>query len=47
MADPKWLFEILPSLSILMKFSDGAVFRSLITNLVFVFPKKEMADPKW
>jgi hypothetical protein len=47
MADPKRLFKILPSLSILMKFGDGAVFRSLITNLVFVFPKKEMADPKW
>jgi hypothetical protein len=32
---------------ILMKFSNGAVFRSLITNLVLVFPKKNMADPKW
>jgi hypothetical protein len=25
MADPKWRFEILPSLLILMKFSNGAV----------------------
>jgi hypothetical protein len=41
MADPKWRFEILPSLSILMKFSNGAVFRSLSTNLVLVFPKKK------
>jgi hypothetical protein len=41
MADPKWRFEILPSLSIFMKFSNGTVFRSLITNLVLVFQKKK------
>jgi hypothetical protein len=41
MTDPKWRFEILPSLSILMEFSNGAVFRSLITNLELVFPKKK------
>jgi hypothetical protein len=45
MADPKWRFEILPSFSILMKFSNGAAFRSLITNFVLrvVFQKKK----KW
>jgi hypothetical protein len=36
MADSKWRFEILQSLSILIKFSNGAVFRSMITNLVLV-----------
>jgi hypothetical protein len=41
MADPKWRLEILPSVSILMNFSNGAVFRSLITNLVLVFKKKK------
>jgi hypothetical protein len=40
MADPKWRFEKLPSLLIFMKFSNGAVFRSLITNLVLVLKKK-------
>jgi hypothetical protein len=41
MVDPKLRFEILPSLSILLKFSNGAVFRSLITSLVLVFQKKK------
>jgi hypothetical protein len=40
MADTKWRFEILPSLSILMKFSNGAAFRSLITNFVCLSKKK-------
>jgi hypothetical protein len=39
MADPKWRFEIF--LSILMKFSNGAVFRSLIIHLVLFFQKKK------
>jgi hypothetical protein len=40
MVDPKRRFEILPSLLILMKFSNGAVFRSVITNLVSFQKKK-------